>query len=467
MPRDGAGLYSTPPGTDGVPGFTVESARYNYNVHDVETDLNQPRPVIAGGTGGASASEALVNLGAEQAYQIITNYDSDVFSPGSFRSFSSAIGAPVAGHSFSGISYTTDNPPSPSTTAPPNDYLTIEARDASTGIRYARIKAAGTWGAWSVDGSGVFVKVAGDTMTGGLVLNSPDPLITMQKFSPAHEASIYSVSGLNSRWAMRFADAEPETGANAGSNFLITRFDDAGNYLGDPLIINRATGVVNIAQLQIAGSLYALGDSYANAFHSVTAPTSGIYYFGNGTSQYLQYDGTAFRLDGAPLVTSHYIWTNGNLHSVGHMSVDQGYCCQPGVLGGINVGDLFNFNWTGSSLQAYIGTTPVGVACDPRIKWAIEPLGHGALDAIRRMSPVSFSYRDISIFKDDGKRHIGFLADNLERVLPAAVIGSTTATTPDGQIQPASLDLLPLVAVLTKAVQELAGRVEALEAQRR
>lgn len=64
MPRDGAGVYSTPPGTHGTPNTTILSANYNSNVDDVAADLNTPRPVVAGGTGATTAAGALTALGA-------------------------------------------------------------------------------------------------------------------------------------------------------------------------------------------------------------------------------------------------------------------------------------------------------------------------------------------------------------------------------------------------------------------
>jgi hypothetical protein len=62
MPRT-SDIYSVPPGTDGVPNTTISSTAYNRFVHDVETDLNTPRPVIAGGTGANNAADARTNLG--------------------------------------------------------------------------------------------------------------------------------------------------------------------------------------------------------------------------------------------------------------------------------------------------------------------------------------------------------------------------------------------------------------------
>jgi hypothetical protein len=64
MPRDGSGVYSTPPGTHGTPNATILSAAYNGNVDDVATDLNTPRPIVAGGTGSTTPAAALTALGA-------------------------------------------------------------------------------------------------------------------------------------------------------------------------------------------------------------------------------------------------------------------------------------------------------------------------------------------------------------------------------------------------------------------
>ena len=152
MPRSATGIYTTPPGTDGVPGTTVESAKYNINVHDVEQDLNAPRPVIAGGTGATTVTEALVVLQAEKAYQVVTDYNSAVLLPGSFHSAASASNSPVSGHEFSGIAYTTDAAPFPASSPPANSNMTLEARDQTStdvpGVKYVRQRKGGVWGTW-------------------------------------------------------------------------------------------------------------------------------------------------------------------------------------------------------------------------------------------------------------------------------------------------------------------------------
>jgi hypothetical protein len=136
-----------------VPATTIASTVYNGFVNDVETDLNQPRPIIAGGTGATNATTALYNVGGEKATQVVTNWDSQVWVPGSFYAAASATGSsPTAGRAFAGTVYigeTLANPPT-------NQNVVLEARDldypTQPGPLYARQKKAGVWSAWTGGG---------------------------------------------------------------------------------------------------------------------------------------------------------------------------------------------------------------------------------------------------------------------------------------------------------------------------
>jgi Chaperone of endosialidase len=103
------------------------------------------------------------------------------------------------------------------------------------------------------------------------------------------------------------------------------------------------------------------------------------------------------------------------------------------------------------------------VVCDPRVKKNVNPLKLNATQTLKQIRPVNFYYKDISIYRDDGKNHIGFLADNLADVLPESVKGIPNAVTPEGEIQPVGVDTTAIIAVLVKAIQELSGRVDNLE----
>jgi hypothetical protein len=72
-------------------------------------------------------------------------------------------------------------------------------------------------------------------------------------------------SGGSNRWLI-YVNIDSESGSNAGSNFQINRYDDAGSYLGAPLHINRSSGYVGINdgdpdyQLDVNGSARVQGD---------------------------------------------------------------------------------------------------------------------------------------------------------------------------------------------------------------
>jgi len=141
MPRDGSGVYSLP-FPDVVTATAIASTVYNGFVHDIATDLNAPRPIVAGGTGATSAAAARTALLAETYGQVITNYDSASFLPGSFYSDAAATSPPVVGHAFVGVCAFVDGN---------NMYLEAFDRDdaAQPGARWIRQKKAGVWSAWA------------------------------------------------------------------------------------------------------------------------------------------------------------------------------------------------------------------------------------------------------------------------------------------------------------------------------
>lgn len=90
-----------------------------------------------------------------------------------------------------------------------------------------------------------------------------------------------------------------------------------------------------------------------------------------------------------------------------------------------------------------------------------------ALKRILELKPVSFKYKNIpdSIFSGSADTNEGFIADELQAVIPSAVNGDKAALTKDGKIQPQTLNPIPVISVLTKATQELARQVKAQEAE--
>lgn len=319
MPRDGSNVYHRPPGIDAVTNTTISSTAYNLNVQDVETDLNTPRPIVAGGTGATTAAGAINALGGELAKQIVTNFDAMTWQAGSFYAASTASGAPVINHAFAGIAYY----------ANATDFV-VEATDLtdSLHLQYKRVQSAGVWGSWALDQAGQYVKLAGDTMTGTLNINHPTSIstlalspvnasaqIVLNKKASTQQNLIFGQTNALMRWLIVLGNASAESGSNAGSDFAIYRANDAGTAIDAPLTINRADGsAVFNDNLSVKPA----------AITSGVGGTTGTYYFGNTGTKYLTYDGTSYSLNGGNLNAGSNINAAGNLTTSSAVVVGNG-----------------------------------------------------------------------------------------------------------------------------------------------
>ncbi|MFN3917919.1 MAG: tail fiber domain-containing protein [Flavobacteriales bacterium] len=139
----------------------------------------------------------------------------------------------------------------------------------------------------------------------------------------------------------------------------------------------------------------------------------------------------------------------------GDIAANSGYRTKAGSAAGIG-GNLFNFNWTGTALEAWIDVTMIGqvqLASDYRIKHSINEIESG-LSKIMTLRPVTYRIKDIEIFKDNGVDKAGFIAHELQEVIPSAVIGEKDAVNEKGGMSIQTIDPLPIISLLTKAIQE-------------
>jgi hypothetical protein len=64
LSRDGSGVYSLPAGSAATDGSTAEASQHNNPLNDLETDMNTPRPIVAGGSGASTV------VGARTGFEI-------------------------------------------------------------------------------------------------------------------------------------------------------------------------------------------------------------------------------------------------------------------------------------------------------------------------------------------------------------------------------------------------------------
>ena len=83
----------------------------------------------------------------------------------------------------------------------------------------------------------------------------------------------------------------------------------------------------------------------------------------------------------------------------------------------------------------------------------------GALDMVSRMHPVFYNWNDGTESINPGHKELGFLAQEVEAVLPSVIHTSASGDIPD--LKRVAYDRL--VAVLFAAVKELKGEVDSLK----
>jgi hypothetical protein len=275
------------------------------------------------------------------------------------------------------------------------------------------------------------------------------------------------------------------------------RIDSAGNVgIG---VTPSAWGGAGVVALQVGGSGLS---NFAGSAHT--------YYINN-----TYYDGTNFRYINSSINAHRYrqifngghAWdiapsgtagnaitftqamtldASGNL-LVGRTSNDANLTgCTFGPIGGgitgtVSTGtnEIFVFNNTATGGTAKVAfrtanvekgsiawtnaSTAYNTSSDYRLKENVAPM-QNALDTVAQLNPVTYTW------KADGSAGQGFIAHELQAVVPDCVTGEKDAVDKDGNPQYQGVDTSFLVATLVKAIQEqqdiitaLTARIEALE----
>ena len=114
----------------------------------------------------------------------------------------------------------------------------------------------------------------------------------------------------------------------------------------------------------------------------------------------------------------------------------------------------FAYNGAGIGSITQNGTTAVAynTSSDYRLKENIQPM-QGALNVVDQLNPVTYTW------KADGSDGQGFIAHELQAVVPDCVTGEKDAVDAEGNPVYQGIDTSFLVATLTKAIQELNEKV--------
>lgn len=94
--------------------------------------------------------------------------------------------------------------------------------------------------------------LAGGKLTGNLEIEKSFPGLIMDKALSGQSAFIIGQMGGIERWQMALGTTTAEGGANAGSDFAIFAYNDAGSIIHTPLVLTRATGVATLKSIVLS-----------------------------------------------------------------------------------------------------------------------------------------------------------------------------------------------------------------------
>jgi len=298
------------------------------------------------------------------------------------------------------------------------DSLTITGNSAnSVGMRFQNTAASSK--NYNIGSSGGGVGAAGsffiydDTAAAARLVIDTSGNVGIGTSTPAEKLDVVG----NTRTAVATsADVYFKAQNSAGSLFLLQKSSSAAIYTptSQPLIFD------------IAGERARI-DSSGNLLVGTTSQVSG-----SGAKQTIRWDSSS--VQGITLQTSSATFAGNAIKFVNSSGGESGYIAQAAS----------SVNYSTSS--------------DYRLKENIEPM-MGALAKIAQLKPCTYKW------KVDGLAGQGFIAHELQEVVPECVTGEKDAVDAEGNSQYQGIDTSFLVATLTAAIQEQQAIITALTAR--
>jgi hypothetical protein len=287
------------------------------------------------------------------------------------------------------------------------------------------------------------------------------------------------------RWWLGLGDGTPETGGNVGQDFQIQAAADDGTYLGNYLIIDRATAeaTFNGYVTSAAGLFYTQAPTAADNCHywflDPAGNTAGILYWLQSSNQMIlqqQSSGGSISID-----ASGYFNTTGpsNFYS-GNVLLEYYGLSYRGMAYGS--ASFIGFGW--STIIA--GTVSVSIdnggaayaianASDERMKEGIAPSTFDCLSTVLKFPLKQFRWKsypegdpwrlkEARAARDAPVIPVGMIAQQIHEIFPEGVRKGDDHDDHLGVVW--DFDRNAMISLLIGAVQQLTKRVEELEAAR-
>ena len=248
-------------------------------------------------------------------------------------------------------------------------------------------------------------------------------------------------------------------GTNNTDRMRITSTGNVGIGTSSPATLGSNITTVTVNGTAGGGIQFQRTD--ATAVTGLVAALSGAFALGSITSADVTFrtnNTERMRIDSSGSVLVNRTGTNYS----GQMAVQKntgGYVFESHRTGTGTEGHLVFINANGAvgSIQSTGSSTAYNTTSDYRLKEDIQPVAN-ATDRVLALNPVNFAW------KADGSRTDGFLAHELQEVIPAAAHGTKDEVDADGKPVYQGIDQSKIVPLLTSALQEALAEIAQLKA---
>jgi hypothetical protein len=301
------------------------------------------------------------------------------------------------------------------------------------------------------------------------ITNSGDTNTGM--FFPAADTIAFAEGGTE---AMRL-DSSGNVGI--GTTSPANKFEVFGNSVRNTARASSTAGSVQIeaqafdywsTPTYTGTSLLQYGSTATGTIAGLSNAGLGQLLFQNGTAGLIYTNGGAPLVFGTASAERMRIDSSGNLLVSTTTTTGNGAAFQVAGSGGgmmlriakASEGTAHQFVVNSSvvgTIYAAPSSTSYNTSSDYRLKENIAPMT-GALNVVQQLKPVTYNW------KVDGSDGQGFIAHELQEVVPDCVVGDKDAVDEDGNPKYQGVDTSFLVATLTAAIQEQQTIIETLKA---
>ena len=229
---------------------------------------------------------------------------------------------------------------------------------------------------------------------------------------------------------------------------------------------------IAFAKLSVNGGIYAAGgndiqfgnvnNTNAASINSDTSDTSSTLVFKTAAAGLARTEAARITSDRNLLVGLTSVPTTGNVEGTAinaPYAGDNASLISAETITGSSYRIVFlNGNGLVGSIVTGGSATAYNTSSDYRLKENIAPMT-GALSVVQQLKPVTYTW------KTDGSAGQGFIAHELQSVVPECVTGEKDAVDDEGNPKYQGIDTSFLVATLTAALQEAHGLIKDLQSR--